>query len=67
MNNSLLTCAGVLAFAANCLFASSICPAPNGGNVNGENVSTTYLANTVVATGVVQNNTGCNVLESTDM
>ncbi len=49
-------------FLAEATFASSICPAPNGGDSDGEGVSGTYLADTVVSGGVVQNDTGCNVL-----
>ena len=62
MQRQLLTCAGLLALAVKSLLASSICPAPNGGSVGGEGVSATYIANTVISGGVVQNNTGCNVL-----
>jgi len=43
-------------------FASSICPAPNGGYSGGEGVSSVYTADTVISGGVVQNNTGCNAL-----
>jgi hypothetical protein len=62
MKAFLATSTWVLALAASPLFASSICPAANGGSVGGEGVSSTYLADTVVVAGVVQNNTGCNVL-----
>jgi hypothetical protein len=62
MKLSLATGAWILALAAQPMIASSICPAPNGGSVGGEGISATYITNTVIVGGVVQNNTGCNVL-----
>ncbi|HEY3835862.1 MAG TPA: PEP-CTERM sorting domain-containing protein [Bryobacteraceae bacterium] len=67
MSKFLLIATGFLVFSANWASASSICPAPNGGSVDSEGVSSTYLANTVVSSGVVQNNTGCNVLITFNM
>ncbi len=43
-------------------WASSACAAINGGSNDGEGVNPTYVADTVISGGVVQNNTGCNVL-----
>jgi len=60
LNLSLLT--GLIVFSMSPALASSICPAPNGGNSGGEGVNPTYITNTVISGGVVQNNTGCNVL-----
>src|SRR5882724_4832811 len=62
MKKIMLAGAGFLALTASSLFGSSICPAANGGTVGGEGVSGTYITNTVIVGGVVQNNTGCNVL-----
>ena len=44
------------------MFAASVCPAPNGGDSGGEGVSSLYMTDTVITSGVVQNDTGCNVL-----
>jgi hypothetical protein len=52
----------LLALAAGPAFGSSVCPAPNGGDSNGEGVSSTYLSDTTTSGGVVTGNTGCNVL-----
>jgi len=66
MKKLLLPSALLLAFAANSMFAASICPAPYSGSVDAEGVSSTYITDTQLsgsqATGTVLNNTGCNVL-----
>ncbi len=43
-------------------YGASACPGINGGSAGGVGVNATYAANLVVLAGVLQNDTGCNVL-----